>query len=163
MSTIDIILIVVCAAAAIAGFAKGAVRQIGSAAGVVAAFVAARLFGAQVGYALHTPQPGESAFTPVMIEIMGCVIVFVIVWTVVFIIVRLVRGIISAVGLSPVDRLGGAAVMIIKWLIAISLILNVWYFFEPGSPLFKSSRLWGGTLLQRVMDLFPWLMGILNL
>ncbi len=162
MSAVDIIIILVICVAAITGFTKGAIRQIGSTAGVVAGFIAARLFGAQVGLILRTTNPEGAELPPVVQEIMGCIIVFLAVWIAVFIIVRLVRGIIKVIGLSFLDRLGGALLMVLKWLLGISVVMNIWYFFAPESSVFSSSAIFGGSILRFIMNLFPWLMGLLN-
>lgn len=161
MSAIDIIILAVFAVSAVIGFSKGAVRQIGSAAGAIVGFLAARVAGNPVGIALFgEAKPEDSSFTPVMVEIMGCIVVFLAVWLVAFLLSKLLKGLVSAVGLGIFDRLGGAAIMVVKWFLAVSIVLNVWYFFDPSNSMFTGSTLLDGRVMREVMELFPWLMGL---
>lgn len=160
MSSIDIILIVVCGAAVITGFIKGAVRQIGSLAGVVIGFVAARIFGPDLGTALFCSATDETAMSPVVQQIIGCIAVFTVVWLIIFIVVRLIRGIVNTIGLGFIDRLAGAAIMLLKALLLLSVIMNIWYAVDPDNRIFTASVILNETTLAWIMNLFPWLMNL---
>ena len=162
MSAIDIVILVIFAVGVITGMMKGAIRQIGSAAGVVVGFIAARLFGEQAGTMLFgaATAAAESSISPMMVKVMGCIVVYIAVWLAVFLVVRLIRGIVTAVGLGFIDRLGGAVVMVVKLFLAVSIVLNVWYVLKPDDALFTSSAIADGKAFKGIMDLFPWLMGL---
>lgn len=165
MSTIDIVFIVIFAAAAIVGFSKGAVRQIGSIAGAVAGFIAARLWGDAAGVALFINRSAEAAAdrTPVsepMAHVMGCAVVFLVAFIAVFVVARLLRQMISLIGLGMLDRLAGALLSAVKWFVAVSAVLNLYVMLFPSSGLLSGSTLAGGAVGRWVMGLFPWLMGV---
>lgn len=161
MSAIDIIILIVFGVGVVTGFFKGAMRQIGSAAGVVLGFIGARLFGTATGIAIFgMPTEADPSMSPMMVKVMGCIVVYLAIWVAVYLVVRLVKGIISAVGLGFLDRLGGSAIMLMKLFLAVSIVLNVWRFVQPQSSVFEQSHLMDGRIFIYIMDFFPWLMGI---
>lgn len=174
MSAIDILILVVLAAAAFFGYTKGAVRQIGSVAGVVVGYIAAKALGARAGIALLMPQAdaeaeatadaataaAASTMTQPVAEILGSVIVFTAAFIAVYIIARVLRGAVSMAGLGPLDSLAGAVLSAAKWFLAVSIVLNLLVHLSPGNSFTASSRLLGGQALKWIIDFFPWLMGV---
>lgn len=163
MATIDILILIIFGVAAFFGFTKGFVRQLGSIAGVVAGFIGARLFGSSIG--LHFFAKGEdletaSSMSIHMAEVMGSIIVFLVLFVGVFIVARLVKGVVSMAGLGIFDRLGGAVFSVVKWFLAFSMLLNLWLFIAPSSELAARSQLLGGSAMEWILKLFPWLMGL---
>lgn len=165
MSGIDIFFLVVFAASALIGYIKGAVRQIGSIAGVVIGFIAARALGTKVGMALFMRNAVDavtaSSMSEPMARILGSVLVFLAAFVAVFVIARLLKGMISLVGLGFLDRLAGAVVSVVKWFLVVSMALNILLFCYPSMLLSPDgSTLVGGKAMQWVIELFPMLMGI---
>ena len=166
MSTIDLIFLIIFIAAAFFGATKGAVRQIGSMAGVVGGWIGARAWGNRVGEALDTlaTAPAEAGVDPDMrlrmAHILGCVVTFIAIFILLFIIARMLRSFITWAGLSPLDRVAGGAISVLKWFIALSIVLNLWLYISPSSTIFASSTLAGGKIMAITLNLFPWLMGM---
>ncbi len=166
MSTIDLFFLIVFLAAAFFGATKGAVRQIGSLAGVVGGWMGARAWGDRVGEALGalTTAQAEAGVDPQMrlrmAHILGCVVTFIAIFILIFIVARMLRSFITWAGLSPLDRVAGAAISVIKWFIALSIALNLWLYISPGSDLVSTSTLASGRVMAITLNLFPWLMGI---
>ncbi|MCM1110732.1 MAG: CvpA family protein [Clostridium sp.] len=162
MSAIDIVILIVFAAAAVFGFISGAVRQIGSFAGLVGGYIASRAFGDRVGlWLIDGRGPDEaSGLSPQMAGILGAIIVFVAVFVGCFIVARLLRGFVSLTGLGMLDRAGGAAISVLKWFFAMSIVLNLWRIISPGSAIFTNSSIADGKVLEIIIAMFPWVMGI---
>lgn len=160
MSGIDIFIIIIFVAAAFFGFFKGAIHQIGSAAGILGGFIAARAFGDTVGQWLAGDTATTASYTPAMASVLGSIVVFVAVFVGCFIIARLLGSVISLAGLGIIDRIAGAAISVLKWFLAMSMLLNLWYLISPSSGIFTSSTIADGRVFQCVMQLFPALMGI---
>lgn len=163
MSAIDIIILVVFLASALYGFMTGAVRQIGSLAGLVGGYIAARMFGSAVGAMFLSDQAAtESSMSEPMAAVLGSIIVFIVVFIGFFILARLLRGFISLTGLGAFDRICGAVLSVLKWFLAMSIVLNMWQLFWPDSALFTSSHLCSGKVMDAVLGLFPWVMGLVG-
>lgn len=166
MSTIDIFFLIIFLAAAFFGATKGAVRQIGSMAGVVGGWIGARAWGDRVGEALGalSSAPAEAGVDPEMrlrmSHILGCVVTFIAIFILLFLVARMLRSFVTWAGLSPLDRVAGSAISVIKWFIALSIAFNLWLYISPHSDLVNSSTLAGGKVMAVTLNLFPWLMGI---
>lgn len=160
MGTLDIIIIAVAVAAFLVGYKRGIICQLGSLAGLVAAIVACRLFGDVVG-AAFTPESMEgTVFGTYVGKIIGGTIIYIVVYVVVGIIARGLRCIARALRLGLIDRLGGAVLSLLKWTVAMSVVLNLWLALFPSSQPVKSSTLGGGALVKGVMEFAPGLWGV---
>lgn len=165
MSTIDIFILIIFAVAAFFGFTKGIVRQIGSVAGVVVGYIAARLLGSSIGVAIfaHADEvENASTISTHMARVLGSIVVFIAVFIGVVIVTRLVRGVVSMAGLGILDRVGGALFSVLKWFLAVSMVLNIWLYISPSSEMAEQSHLLGGSAIDYILKLFPWIMGLVK-
>lgn len=166
MSGIDIIIAVIFAGGLIIGYRKGALRQIGSIGGVVAGLVACRMAGeratAFVSSLLGGDMPGGASMTETTAHVLGYGALFLAVWFGVWAIARMLRKATHAMFLGPVDGVAGALFLAAKWMIVVSLALNLWKLIDPGSSLFSSSRLAGGAVFDSIMQLTPRILGFLQ-
>lgn len=160
MSAIDIIILIVFVVALVLGVMKGAVRQIGSFAGLVGGYIGARLFGDTLGAWLISSNPDAESLSPQMADVLGAIIVFVVIFIGFFIVARMLRGMISFVGLSSLDRFAGAVISILKWFLALSIVLNLIRLIAPACSIFTSSAIGDGAVMRCILEFFPWVMGI---
>lgn len=119
MSAIDILILVVVGVAAIMGFTRGVIGQIGQIAGLIGGIIASRMFGARLAVFFaggETP----SAFD----NVAGYVIVFLLAYFAVWLVARFVRGTVHAVHLGILDRVAGAVFKGALWLLMLSMVLN---------------------------------------
>lgn len=134
MSTFDIILIVVLAAAAILGFIKGFFAQIGSIAGVVLGIILCRLFGESVRALLFGDDTGMGY------TIAAYAILFVAVYLLCFIVARLFSTTLSALHLGIINRVAGAVFAVFTWAVIISVATNLYLVVEPKDEGFFMNR-----------------------
>lgn len=166
MGFLDIIFIILFAGGAVIGYRKGAIAQIGSLAAIAAAVIACRTSGewaAEIAARfLGADDPAASSMTIYSAKVLGYGALFGIVWLGVWLIAGFFRKATHAIMLGTVDRVAGSVFLILKWFMVISLMLNLWKIIDPESQLFSSSKLAGGELLRLVMEMTPWILGVLK-
>lgn len=163
MAVIDVIIIIIVAGGLIIGYGKGALKQIGSIGGIVAAVVACRLAGDRAAeWVASTFGSDGSAVTEQTATVIGYALLFLVVWCAVWLIARIMRKAVHALFLGPIDGLLGALFLAFKWLLVVSLALNLWKVISPDSALFESSKLAGGKVLTLVMEMTPALFGYIH-
>ena len=95
-------------------------------------------------------------------HVLGYGALFLAVWFGVWAIARMLRKATHAMFLGPVDGVAGALFLAAKWMIVVSLVLNLWKLVDSGSSLFSSSKLAGGAVFDYIMQLTPRILGFLQ-
>lgn len=159
MSAIDIILTCVLFGSIAVEVWKGLIRQVASLGGIVLGLVACRMFGAQAGEILMTMLPGtfESATSA---AIVGNVVLFILVWLTVSVVASMLHKMTHALMFGWLDHLLGGAFGLFKWMLVLSILLNLWHMAAPGSDIFTTSTLMDGEMLPWVMQIAPTMFGI---
>jgi membrane protein required for colicin V production len=153
LATLDWIFLAVVLLSVLLGVWRGLVHEVLAIIGWIAAFVLSQMYGAQVGQML--PMQGASA--PLRYA-GGCVAVFIGTLIACGLLMWLVKKMIASVGLSPVDRVLGAAFGMLRGLmilLAVSAVVLM-------TPL-KNSQSWAqssgagvlSNLLKTVQPLLP--------
>ena len=154
MTALDIIILIVVLVAAITGFIKGFVSQLGQFAALVLAIIACRLFAADVA----TWFAGDGEVTSYISAGAYCA-VFLVVYIAFWLIARLLRSILHAVSLGIVDRIAGGVFRIFLWSMILSIALNVVVIFDKDNPMYRSEEHpWRGIIL----DLSPTVFGYIE-
>ena len=159
MIIIDIIICVASGLGLYAGYRRGAVVQIGSIAGVVAAIVASRLIGdpaSRLVASLFGWSPGSTE-AMMIAPFVGHLIIFILAWWAAGMLSGVLRDAIRALHLGIVDSVCGAAVMGLKVLIAASILLNLWAISDDA--LDRSNKKIGGPVAQATLHIVPDLLG----
>ena len=161
MSIIDIILTIVLFGSMAYGVWKGLIRQVASLGGIVLGLVACRLFGAQAGITIAEMLPG-TFHSATSVSIVGHVALFLLVWLTVSVVAAMLHKLTHVLMLGWLDHLLGGAFALFKWLLVLSIILNLWHLVAPDSSIFTTSTLMDGDMLPWVMDIAPRLFGIVT-
>ncbi len=128
MATTDVILLVLAVAACALGAWRGAVRQIGVVLAFVLALLVCRGFGAQTA-ALLLP---DAVAADAGMRWAVYVVLFVVVFVAVTLLARLVHASFSVARMGLLDRIAGALLQLAIWLIAGSVLLNVYFTVVPA-------------------------------
>lgn len=164
-----VILIVVLAAAAIVGWHKGAIAQIGSIAAVVGALIVCRSFGhlavPMVGQWLGIDEPGQSSVSDYSATLLAYAGLFMIAWLLIWLLTRMLRQAIHLVHLGIIDRVAGAVFLCGKWILVGSILLNLLKVVQPDAAVFHPAGAadWQQPLVESVMAFAPWLWGWLGI
>lgn len=145
MPAVDIIIFVVFAIALVYGAIRGAIRQIGTFAAFIAGVVACRLFGAALVAGLF-PDAGA------IVTCCTYVLLFIVVFGIVVLVARLLKGTLAKIGLGPVDRIAGALLSILICAVIVSACLNAYFVFVPDSKgaFCRPEMPWRGMLVEFV-------------
>lgn len=159
MSTIDTIIVIIIVVGVIRGAYKGVIKQITSLGGLLLGIIACRLFGDWASnMALHLiPELKDLPATDTMASIVGHVLLFVFVYLSATLAGTLMKSLTQSLHLGIFDKILGSVMCALKYLVGLSLILNMWFVVSPSSNIFTSSKLFDGSLFRFVLDLGPWL------
>lgn len=163
---LDLIIVLILIAAALTGYRRGLISQLGAVAAVIIAILMCRVggeacteaFAAQVG----ADDPAQSSWNMYTAGIVANVILFVVTWLVVRILFGFMKRVLHAVLLGPVDGLAGGCFRVLAWGLAISIVLNVWLIISPTSELLMGQRSYGRQLIDTLLGFGPWLWGQLT-
>lgn len=142
------ILIVVLAAGAL-GWTKGFIGQISQLIGIILAIAACRIFGDYVTGLIA----GHNANDTVIYTVIAYTLLFLAVYIIVWLIAKMLLSAIHVLHVGILNRIGGAIFCICKWMILVSLVLNVYAALVPDTAL-SASRLYNKTLAFA-----PWILG----
>lgn len=162
MNALTIFIIIVAVASLIFGYHRGIVREASSLCAILLAIVACQLLGdtaTTIAAKAIGADEGESAAASYSASIIGCGSLFILVWLGVYLLARMLRGAVRAVRLGIIDSAAGALFSCGKWMLALSLVLNLVYLVAPTLPM------WGGKpsgIVGAVLGFAPWIFGILR-
>lgn len=163
MNFITILILVVAVVAIVMGLRRGIVREAVSLCAIVAGVAVVRMFGdaaTAVAEVAMGVEPGASSVSHYTASIVGCALLFVAVWIIVYLVGRMLRGVVHAVKLGIIDRLAGAAYCVAKYLLVLSLLLNFIYLLAP------SAAMWGADpkagVCGAILGYAPWLFGVIG-
>ena len=163
MAVIDIVILSCLALAAVWGYRKGIIGQAGAVGAIVAGVAACRVLGAQA-VELIFPEAGQDA-SPLnyygAVMVVYAVIYFAAYYAVVLV-ARMLKFVVHAVLLGPVDRMAGALFNILKVMIVMSFLLNACEFFRPDIHFAQMSRIAGGGLVELIMAIAPAMAGAMT-
>ena len=136
MTTIDIIILIALGAVVIIGFTKGFIRQLASILGLIVGLLAAK--------ALYTSLAVKLCPTVTDSMTVAQILAFVIIWIAVPLIFTLVASVLTkameAVSLGWLNRLLGAGLGALKYLLLVSLVVCVIQFIDTDSQLISQTK-----------------------
>ena len=158
MTTATIIIIGVLALAALWGFHKGIVGQVGAIAGLFIGVIACRLLGPAVMQHFPIEDVTES-FPRHYLQLMAVYAgIYIGSYLVVTVATKLLRFVVKKLSLGLLDSLAGALVGIAVWGVPLSLALNLGALLWPGHALFDGSN----AVVEAVRAFAPWLFGLIS-
>ena len=158
MGLIDIIILIVAILGLILGYMKGFVGQLSTICGIVLGIIVCNMFGDWATSILVEIVP-ESAGWP-MPEYTTSAIANIVLFLIVFLSIKLVgmmfKSVLKTLHLNLFDRLAGSLFCAFKYLLVVSIVLNIAFVFFPSAASFANS---GNALTRWTMNLTPTLLG----
>jgi len=161
MAYLDIVIIGILAVAALWGYHKGLVAQIGAIAAIIVGIVACRMLGPDA-VAMVCPE-GSDDISPMRyygITILVYAVIYFVAYYGVILVSRLLRLALKTVLLGPLDHIGGAAFNIAKFVLVISFLLNLYLFLRPDANLCNESQVMGGKMIEKIISVAPAVVGV---
>ena len=159
MSTIDIVMIAVIVIAAIYGYYKGILAQMGALVGIVGGIICCRLFGDDLATFLNN-NFADSTATRATTMFLNNVVAHVVIFVVAYFGARLLASLLSAtlkkIKLGIINRIAGAVFAPVQWLVILSIVLNIWIAIFPNTKIMKSTT---GIADETIINLAPDILG----
>lgn len=157
MGILDIIFLILFAAAIIYGYSKGLFCQLGAVGGILLGIIVCRLFGDDLTRGIT---PDEATENDIYVYgIFSNVLLFIASYLLARVIFHFVKGVTHALKLTVIDRLAGVIFAIFEWFFLASLALNIWQAFQPDVDIRSASKLDNGKVLAAVRDFAPSVLG----
>lgn len=151
MDSFSLFIIIVVVAAAAWGWFKGFLAQAAQVVGFALGIAACRLFGSALATALCGDEP--SGADTVLYHVMAYVVLFVVVYVLVWVCSRALKGLLKTLKVGVINNIGGAIFSVCKWMLLVSLVLNLWVAVTPDTDASDSKA------FSYTLDFGPWLLG----
>lgn len=143
---VDILVIIVFAASLLYGFKQGVIKQLAGMAGLLFGVIGCRLFG-NVAEGIMPAEPSFAA------PLLSNAFVFAVIYIATTVVIGVARKVTAVLHLSLFDKVGGALMCMLKWMVGLSVLLNA-YIAVKGEPFEDPS-----SLTEATTKLAPWLWG----
>lgn len=160
MSLIDFVIVIVIIAGVTLGWMRGFIKQIASVAAFLGAILLTRLFGDAAESIIKAIIPELSTMSggEWVAAFLGRAVLFIFVYLSIELLGGTIRSILKGLSLGAFEKIGGSIICTLKYLIFLSLLLNLWHAISPTSSIFTSSKILDGVLLKFTFNLGPWLL-----
>lgn len=156
MNYIDFIIVLIVLVGALYGLIKGVFRQLGSLGGFVAGILVSRLFGKSFAGLLQQMFDLPTGVS----RIVAYSLIFLLVYLVCLQLMRLIHHFSHQVALGWLDRLGGALFGAAKYLVILSIVLNLVHLVDSKIRLLPSHAVATAHLYQHTLRVAPALFSI---
>ncbi|WP_272959970.1 CvpA family protein [Barnesiella viscericola] len=156
MNYIDFIIVLIVLVGALYGLIKGVFRQLGSLGGFVVGILVSRLFGGSFAGLLQQMFDLPAGVS----RIVAYSVLFLLVYLVCLQLMRLIHHISHQVALGWLDRLGGALFGAAKYLVILSILLNLVHLVDSKIRLLPSHAVATSHLYQHTLRVAPALFSI---
>ncbi len=160
MGTIDIVILVVLGAGLVRGAFQGVIRQIGALVGMVLGVIGCNLYGSNMTSLMSEWFPAllEGEYGGTIVSVLSHILLFVLIYWGVLLVAKLLKSITSALALGFFDKILGAIFCAVKYILVLSIILNIWFIFFPTGDAGVNAKLMDGELYRSVYEFAPWLL-----
>ena len=153
-------MILLLAVGVVYGYMRGMIKQMSSILGFVLGIVVCNVMGDSATEVLREAIPSLASVTT---HAMAVIVLFVLVWLSVKVAGMFLKNTIDALHLSIVDRVGGAALNVLKYFFVLSILLNLWLLISPNSEVFTTQHALENKPFELTLNLVPWALGQRNL
>jgi membrane protein required for colicin V production len=161
MSFVDAIIFLAIIAGAVIGYMRGIIKQISSIAALVLGILVCNIFGGWAAEVLRVVVPSSAKWpaADVTTAAFAEILFFLLVYLSVAVVAMFVKSVVKKLKLGLIDNFGGAALSVLKYLFAVSIILNVWYIISPHSCTFTTRHAFGNVPFAFTLDVAPCVLG----
>ncbi|MFI3239271.1 MAG: CvpA family protein [Bacteroidales bacterium] len=160
MGTIDVIILVIIGIGLVRGGIMGLIKQLGSLVGIILGVIGCNIYGGQMTSLMSGWFPSllEMNYGSTIVSMLSHTLLFVIIYWALTLIALLLRSVTNALALGLFDKILGAVLCAFKYLLALSIILNIWMMLFPSGDAGVNAKLFDGELYNYVYKLASWVM-----
>ena len=121
MNWLDAVILIIIIAAALRGAISGLIMQLASLAGVILGAI----FAGQLSNYIAPRIIQHLNTSPSVTGVLSYLVAFLLIFIGMFFIGKAIESAVKALKMNPLNRIGGAGFCILKWILVISIILNL--------------------------------------
>ncbi len=161
MTILDVIMILLFVAGVVMGYMRGMIKQMSTIVGFVLGIVACHVFGDSATELLLEviPSAANWPLANITTHAMAVIILFVVIWLTVKVLGMFMKNTIELFNLEIVDKIGGAALCVVKYFFVLSILLNLWLLISPKSEVFTTKHILDNEPFELTLNLAPWVLG----
>ena len=92
-------------------------------------------------------------------KVMANIILFIIGYLSVRIVAHFFKTVVRSLSLGVLDRIAGALFSCFEWMLALSILLNLWLLVKPSTPFLAMSTIGNGHAIEAILSLAHALLG----
>ncbi len=160
MGTIDVVILIVLGAGLVRGAFKGVISQLGSLVGISLGIIICNIYGAEMTGLMSGWFPSilEMTYGDIVVSVLSNMSLFLIIYWAVLLIARLLRSITKLLALGVFDKLLGSLFCAFKYILLLSVFLNIWMLFFPTGDAGVNATLFEGEMYKWVYEFAPWVL-----
>lgn len=161
MTLVDTIIVLIALGAIVIGWRKGLIKQAASLISWAIGIAACLFMGDAVAQAFLAINPDAANWplSSITVKAVALSLLFLIVTLVVRVIAYLTRKVVKGIRLGCLDRIGGAALFAFKYLFILSILLNLFYAYNPDAETFGTKHMLNNKPYEVTLDLMPFVLG----
>ena len=161
MTFIDTIILLIVLGALVIGWSRGLLRQAASLVSWAVGIVVCLFFGDQVTQLFLTinPSAAEWPLASITVKAVALSLLFLLVTLTLRVAAYLARKVVKAAKLGCLDRAGGAVLFAFKYLFVLSILLNLYYAYNPDADTFATRHALNNKPYEFTLDLMPRVLG----
>ena len=159
MTKLDIFILIVFVVSVAWGFRKGVIVQAGALGGLILGVLLCHIGGDYIA-AMIASKGADAATQPGYVDkVMANIILFIIGYLSVRIVAHFFKTVVRSLSLGVLDRIAGALFSCFEWMLALSILLNLWLLVKPATPFLAMSTIGNGHAIEAILSLAPALLG----
>ena len=162
MTFVDSILLLIVLAALVIGWRKGFVRQSASLVSWALGIAICFFFSDRITelFILLNPSTADWPVPSITVKTVAVSFAFLIVTLAVRVVAFVLRKLIKSVHLGVFDRAGGSLLFMFKWLMVVSILLNLLFACNPDADTFRTRHALANKPFEFTLDLMPHVLGV---
>lgn len=161
MTLIDSILLLILLSSLVVGWRKGLVRQMASLVSWVIGIAVCLFFGDEITrfFLVLNPDAAQWPLSSITVKAVSLSMFFLLVTLALRVASYITRKVIKAANLGCLDRVGGAVLFMFKYLMVVSILLNLLYAYNPNAETFGTCHALDNKPYEFTLDLMPRILG----
>ncbi|MBR3100349.1 MAG: CvpA family protein [Muribaculaceae bacterium] len=161
MTLIDTIILLIVLGGLVIGYRKGLFKQLASIISWVVGITVTLLLGDEVTklFLALNPSAADWPLSGITVKVVALSLFFLLVTLVLRVVARLLKTVVRAVRLGCVDKWGGAALFVFKYVFLLSIVLNLYYAYNPDAETFGTKHMLNNKPYEFALDLMPRVLG----
>ncbi|MBP3738701.1 MAG: CvpA family protein [Muribaculaceae bacterium] len=161
MTFVDALILLIALGALVVGWRKGLIKQLASLVSWVIGIVVCLFLGDEVTrlFLAINPEAAQWPLAGITVKAVALSMLFLVVTLTLRVEAYVTRKVVKMARLGCLDRVGGAALFAFKYLFALSIVLNLYYAYNPDAETFGTRHMLNNKPYEITLDLMPRVLG----